>query len=119
MAINLAFFEEATGSSISTTEYSFTNNSTTIATQTTKCVIEVWIDFVNMVAGDEYLVALREKVVTGGTQRKMTIANPIGVQDRPLVWSSSFIVGVGWDVTVQLITGSARTVTWSIRGITE
>jgi hypothetical protein len=106
MAIDNALFE-FNAQNVSTTEYSLTNNSTTIATQTTDAVISVWLDCPNMVAGDEFLVALREKVTGSGTQRKVKLASLIGVQDAPFI-SSPFQVGNGWDVTLQRIAAAAR-----------
>ena len=114
MALNLALYTQS-AVSISTTEYSLTNNSTTIATKTDNVVITIWIELVNMIAGDEYEIALREKVVSGGTQRKNILANLIGVQGDPMFVSGPFHVGQGWDVTMTRIAGADRTFSWSIR----
>lgn len=116
MALNTALYSD-TGTTISTTEYSLTNDSTSVASQTTDAVISIWIDFVNMAAGDEYEVALREQVYSGGTQRRIVLGNLIGAQAEPFV-KSGVQVGHGWDVTVTKIAGTDRSISWTIRGVT-
>ena len=116
MAINNALFEQ-NNQSIGSTEYSLTNNSTTIATQTTDAVISIWIDCPNMAAGDEFEIFLREKVTAAGTQRQISLAVLTGPQSEPFI-SSPFQVGNGWDVTMQKIAGTDRNFSWSIRGVT-
>jgi hypothetical protein len=117
MAINNALFEEATGSTISSTEYSLTNDSTSIAAQTTDAILSIWIDCSNMAAGDEYEIAVHEKVVTGGTARRTVLANLVGAQPDPYILSG-LQVGNGWDVTMDKIAGTDRSFTWSIRAVT-
>ena len=117
MALNTALYEEATGSTISTTEYSLVNDSTSIAAITTDAVISIWIDAVNMAAGDEFEVALQEKVVTGGTQRRTILGSLVGVQAAPWMLHS-VQVGMGWDVTLKKLAGTDRAFTWTIRAVT-
>lgn len=117
MALNNVLFEEASGSTIGTTEYSLTNDSTTIAAQTQAAVISIWIDCVNMAAGDEYEIAVHEKVVTGGTARRTVLANLVGAQPDPYVFNA-LQVGIGWDVTMDKLAGTDRSFTWTIRAVT-
>lgn len=105
------------GTTVSTTEYSLTNDSTSVATQTTDAVISVWIDFVNLAAGDEYEIALREQVVSGGTQRRIILGNVVGAQPDPWI-SPAFQVMHGWDVTLTKIAGTDRSISWNIRAVT-
>ena len=116
MAINNALYQQ-NNQSIGSTEYSLSNNSTTIASQTTDAVISVWIDCPNMAAGDEYAIFLREKVTSTSTQRKTQLSVLRGPQPGPFI-SSPFQVGNGWDVTMQKISGTDRNFSWSIRGVT-
>lgn len=116
MALNNALFQQNTVT-ISTTEYSLTNNSTTIASQTTDAVISIWIDVNNIAAGDQYEVALREQVTSSSTQRRIVLATLTGTQSDPFI-SSPYQVGNGWDVTMQKLTGTDRTFSWSIRAVT-
>jgi len=104
--------------SISTTEYSLPNNSTTLTPQTDDCILQIWLDVNAMAAGDEYQIRLYEKVQGGGTQRIAWQSNLVGAQSPPLWVSPSFILGNGWDVTMDKIAGTDRTIVWSLRKIT-
>jgi len=101
---------------IGTTEYSLPADSTTLAAQTDDCVLQVWIDFANMAAGDEYLWKIYEKI-NAGTQRVIAQGTVVGVQTSPVV-TPSLIVGDGWDVTVDKIAGTDRSIAWSLRKLT-
>lgn len=101
---------------IGATEYSLPANSTTLAAQTDDCVLQVWIDFDAMAAGDEYRIRLYEKI-NAGTARKVIDTRVSGDQSTPWV-SPSLIVGDGWDVTVQKIAGTDRSIPWSLRKLT-
>jgi hypothetical protein len=116
MAINNALFEFNT-QTIGTTLYSLTNNSTSIATQTTDAIVSVWIDTTNMAAGDEFEIFLLEKVTAAGSQRTTSLAVLVGAQPGPFI-SSPFQLGDGWDVAMQKVSGTDRAFSWSIRGIT-
>lgn len=101
--------------SISTTEYFLFANSTTASYQTTDAILQVVIDFVNMVAGDEYLVTIYEGA-EGTNARTLYKSTVIGVQTE--LWCSpAFVVGNKYEVSVDLIAGSARTVLWSLRTV--
>lgn len=114
MAISELYVD--TGTSISTTEYSLTNDSTSVATQTADAIIQVFIDFVNMVAGDQYEVKVLEKVYGAGSQRTILHSILTGPQATPFV-TPSLIVMHGWDVTVKRLAGSDRSISWSIRAV--
>ena len=103
---------------ISTTEYSLPSASTTRVAQTDKCVLQAFIDFNAMAAGDEYQVRIYEKQAAAGTQRIVEQWSLVGVQSTPLWTSPSLIVGEGWDVTVQRIAGTDRSIAWSLRKVT-
>ena len=113
MAITEAFTNSA---SISTTEYSLPNNSTTLTPQTDDGIYQVWIDFGAMTAADVYDVKIYEKVTSGGTQRTVSLSRLSGVQSGPFV-TPSLILLHGWDVTVDKISGTDRTISWSIRKV--
>lgn len=103
---------------ISTTEYSLPSDSTTRVSQTDDCVLQFFIDFANMVAGDQYRVRLYEKYAAAGTERLVEEWILTGVQSKPLFVSPSFIVGEGWDVTVLRLAGADRSILWSLRKVT-
>lgn len=114
MAITALYENSA---SISTTEYSLPNNSTTLTPKTDDGVFQVFINLTNMIAGDQYEIKFYEKVLAAGAQVLVATHVFTGAQAKPGFSAPSFIFMHGWDVTVKLITGSARTIEWSIRQV--
>ena len=113
----MAIAEYKTGTAtIGVTEYSLVTPGTTLASDTTSGVYQVYIDFANMAAGDEYNVEIKEKVVSGGTQRSIYSAQLEGAQTSPFV-TPTLILMHGWDVTVNKVAGTDRSVSWSIRQV--
>jgi hypothetical protein len=104
--------------SISTTEYSLPNASTSLTPQTDDCVLQTFIDFGNMIAGDSYQIRLYEKYAGAGTQRLVDEWVLNGLQSKPMLVIPSVILGEGWDVTVKRLSGSDRTIYWSLRKVT-
>lgn len=115
MALNVALYT-LSAVTIGATEYSIVNNSTTIATVSTPYVIQVVAYSSAMAAGDEFEIALQEKLLSGGTQRRIVLANLVGAQSEPF-WTDSYFVGVGWDVTLKKIAGTDRAWDASIRSV--
>lgn len=116
MSLNLALFTQS-ALSVAGTELSLTNGTSSIAVNTNNVVISIWLEVVNMAAGDEFELALYEKVLSGGTARRIILADLIGVQPDPIFVVPSFHVGIGWDVTLKRIAGSTETFNCSIRSI--
>jgi hypothetical protein len=113
MAIQEAFSGSAT---IGTTETSLVSGTTTLQNNTTDGIYQIWIDFSNMLAGDEYEIDIKEKVTSAGTQRNIFQSYIEGRQSSPFV-TPTLIFLHGWDVTVTKITGTDRVITWSIRQV--
>lgn len=103
--------------SISTTEYSLPNNSTTLTPITTDGVYQTFIDLTNMASGDRYVIRIKEKATSGGTQRTFYESVLEGEQGATLWVSPSLILLHGWDVTMQREAGSDRSISWSIRQV--
>lgn len=101
---------------VSTTEYSLVSNSTTLATDTSPGVYQVFIDFANMATGDEYNISIKEKVISSGTQQSIYSAQLEGVQTSPFV-TPTLILMQGWDVTVTKVSGTDTSISWSIRKV--
>lgn len=100
---------------ISGTEYFLASDSTTQVAQTNDCLLQVMIDFGTLQAGDSYAVNIYEKI--NGTQRPAMFEKIVnGVQDGPLVFPM-LLVGDGWDVGVKKLTGTDRTINWSLRQV--
>jgi hypothetical protein len=118
VAINLAY---ATGSAVS-----ITNSETSLATtggtggpqaKTDAGSFMLILDGVaNMVKGDEYLLRVYEKAVSGGTQRVIMSARLLNAQSEPFL-IPNLLLGVGWDITLQRISASSRAFDWSIRRV--
>lgn len=113
MPIAEAFTNTAT---ISTTEYSLPNNSTTLTPQTADGVYQVFVDLTNIGAADLFDLKIKEKVTSGGTQRVIYTATFASGQPGPFV-SPSLILMHGWDVTLIKTAGTDRAFSWSIRQV--
>jgi hypothetical protein len=114
MPISEAFVDSA---SIGTTEYSLTNDSTTLAAQAADGVYQLFLDLSALVAGDEYELKVYEKVSSAGTQRLVESFRFAGVQGSPHTVLPSLILMHGWDFTLQKIAGTDRSIGWSIRKV--
>lgn len=116
----MATFTEAYAQSavtVSTTEYSLTNNSTTLGAQTTDGVYELYLDTANMAAGDEYEVRVYEKVVGAGSQK---LAYPVFTLGGVQPFAFKLPLGVlmhGWEVSLKRTAGADRAFSWSIRQV--
>lgn len=113
MAITLV----SDSATISTTEYWLASDSTTKVDQTDDCVLQVWLDFAAMVAGDRYKIRVVEKV-NAGTQANAILEIIVDGVQANLVIIPSLIVGDGWEVGVIRMAGSDRTIAWSLRKLT-
>lgn len=116
MAFTEAFKQDSV--TVSTTEYSLTNNSTTIATQTADGAYSLWLDTSAMAAGDIYEIRIYEKVTSTASTAKLkgqviTLADAQG-------GSYECYLGVlmnGWDVTLKRTAGTDRAFSWAIRQV--
>lgn len=99
---------------IGASEYSLVNNSTSIATDTTPGVYQLFVDVANLAAGDQFEFVMREKVITGGSQRTVKLATLTGAQPEPFV-TGSFHLCNGWDFTIKKLAGTDRSMSWSVR----
>lgn len=113
MAITEAYTGTAT---VGVTGLSLVSGTTTLQSVATPAVIQVLIDTVNMVAGDEYEIDIKDKVISGGVQRSIYMATLDGRQSGPFL-TASLIVYHGWDVTLTKVTGTDRSFSWSIRKV--
>lgn len=114
MAISELYTNTAT---ISTTEYSLTNNSTSLQALGTDGVIQVFLDLNAMIAGDQYQFRIYEKVTSGGTQRVLYEAIVTGPQSPPLMAFPALVLIEGWEVTGKKLAGTDRSIRWSIRSV--
>lgn len=101
--------------SIGATEWSVTNNSSTIATNTDDGYVSLWVDASNLAKGDVYRIRFYEKVRSGSTQRKTEEWPLMGDHSGNFQTPSMGPVLHGWDFTIQKIAGTDRTFDASIR----
>lgn len=114
MAISEAYSGSA---SIGTTEYSLVNNSTSIASETNDGVYQVFLDLNALTATEVYEFKVYEKVTSSATQRIVYQVRMSGVQSAPNWVSPSLLLLHGWDATLDKISGTDRTILWSIRRV--
>ena len=113
MPISAPYEDTAT---IGTTPFSLPNNSTTLTPITVDGVYQVFIDLAAMTVTEEYQIVVLEKVTAAGAQREVFRATVEGTTSPAWV-SPSLILMHGWDVQVTKLTGTDRSIGWSIRQV--
>jgi hypothetical protein len=101
------------------TEWDLPTDTSFVAdAQTDDGIFQVFLDLNALVDSDTVAFRAYEKVQAADTQRaffRQDIANAQGAEDN---WvSPSFILLHGWTFTLQMVSATARTITWSIRKI--
>lgn len=113
MAVTAAY--EQTALSVSTTELSLINGTSTLTANTTAGVYQLFIDGVaNMAKGDEFLVRITEKVRSGGTARIVFQTKISDAQAEAFVAPPLMLLN-GWHMTLTRTAGSDRAFDTSIR----
>lgn len=114
MAISEAFQSSAT---ISTTERYLAADSTVASWQTADGVYQLFLDLSALAAGDIFQIKCYERVASGGTTRVVWIDNVTGPLDSPNLVTPSLILLHGWDFSLVKISGTDRSIAWSIRKV--
>ena len=117
MAINLALYE-FDAQTINTTEVDLTSNTTTLQARTADGFYSLFLDCNNMTATERYRLRIYEKATAAATQRIVQEVELFGVQPEPIYVSPGLPLGNGWTFSLQLLQGTARTFSWSIRAVT-
>lgn len=100
--------------SIGTTEYFLASDSTTATYQTDDCALQVWLDLTNLAAGDVYQVSIYEKI--NGSSALVVDRWFVSANTEGDAWvMPTLLVGEGWEVGVKKISGTNRTIGWSLR----
>lgn len=104
---------------ISTAEYSLPANTDVgvPTSQTTAGIFSFFLDLGNLAAGDSFRFRLYEKYDAAGTQRLAEEWIFSGAQSKPGFVTPPFTIGAGWDFTALKLSGSDRTIYWSIRRV--
>ncbi len=114
----MAFAQPYSGTlTISTTEQSLISGNSTLQSNTTAGVYELWLDLSALAAGDGVQLKLKEKVISGGTQNIAEGPVYSGPQSPPIVIYVSSILMNGWDITLTQTGGVARAIPYSIRQV--
>lgn len=112
MAITEAFTGTET---VGTTEHSMTTDTAGPDTETSDGVFQAFIDANAIAAGDVFEFKVYEKVLSSSTQRLVFSASIANAQGAPIWVSPSLILMHGWDMTLKKISGTDRSIDWSIR----
>ena len=113
MAITIDAFEGS--ETVGTTEHSLTTDTAGPDADTTEGVFQAYIDLSAMAAGDIFEFKVYETVATSsGTQRLVYTATFKDAQPSPIFASLPLILGVGWDMTLEKISGTDRAIVWRI-----
>lgn len=114
MAISEAF----SGSfAVSTTEYDLPSASTTLSSQTTDGVYQVFLDLNALTSTEEYRLRIYEKTRSSSTQRIVEEVIISGAQTQPVYVTPALLLLHGWTVTLKKNQGTDRTIEWSIRQV--
>lgn len=102
---------------IGTTEHFLASNSTTATYQTTDGVYQCWLELNNLATGDEYQIRVYEKISSGGTARVVMEWVVGGAQNTPNWVTPSLILLHGWEFSLKKLSGTDRSIAWSIRSV--
>lgn len=111
----MAITEYTFSETISTTEWSLTTDTAGPDTQTDDGMVQVFVDLSALLAGDVFELAMYEKVASGATQRQVWTTRFAGAQGVPLWAGPANVVMHGWDYTLLKISGTDRSIEWSVR----
>jgi hypothetical protein len=114
----VAITEYASGTAtVGTTEWSLTTNTAGPDVQTDDGVYQFFLDMSALVAGDQFVLVVYEKVLSGGTQRVVFRAFIANAQSDPVWVSPSLVLMHGWEATIVKMAGTDRSIDFSVRRI--
>jgi hypothetical protein len=122
MAINIAYYSTGTSyGSATNTEKSLPSSTTSTGRSAIAStgIFQLYLDLTNMATSDEFRLRWYETVNSLATSSYGAFLDQtfVGPQSPPLFVSPAFTLCDGWDVTLSLTTGSARTFAWGIKKI--
>ena len=101
--------------SIGTTPFSLPNNSTTLTPMTDAQDVSAWVKFASLAVADRFQVEILDKMTGMGdaqeTVEKFIVQGP----GSPVILTPFIPLIHGWDIRVTKLSGTDRTVTWSLR----
>lgn len=115
MAISEAF--ELDGVTVGTAPISVVSGTTTVTSQTTAGIYQLWVDALAMAKGDEFKIKGLEVVeATGNVRKTFFQATLQGVQTEVFV-TPTFILMNGWNWTIEKVAGTDRAFDASLRKV--
>lgn len=113
MAITLNAFSGS--ETVSTTEWSLTTDTAGPDVDTTTGIFQPFLDLNAVAAGDIFEFKVYDKISgTGDTQRVIYSAQFSGSQSTPIWVGPTLILGHGWDMTLDKLSGTDRLILWRI-----
>lgn len=106
-------YQSYSGQSIGTTETSLTTNTSGPDLDTTFGNFALTLDKADLALGDEYVLRVYDKAVSGGTQRLVESFSVVA-DARPMLKTVFFDLAYGWDITLQKTAGTTRSFSWRI-----
>jgi hypothetical protein len=108
-----------TAQTISTTEIDLTSNTSSIASNTTDGIYQLFLDLNAMTATESYRLRIKEKATPSSSQRNVQEVFFTGAQtDEPIYVTPALLLGEGWTFTFTKMQGTDRAFSWSIRAVT-
>lgn len=101
--------------SITTTEWSLVTDTAGPDVDTRKGFFVAQVDLSALASTDVYRLRIYEKVLTGSSQKLIFDAHLTGVQASPIYETPPLMLMHGWDMTIVKVSGTDRTITWSVR----
>lgn len=101
---------------IGTTEWFLASDSSSATYQTSDCVVQLFLDLSALTVTETYVLSWYEKV-NAGTARVFSTTTFTGVQTPAHYASLQYIVGEGWEVSLDKTAGTDRAIAWSLRTV--
>jgi 2-phosphoglycerate kinase len=102
---------------VNTNELSLVTGTSTLGASTIAASGEADIDLSALASGDAVRVRVREKIVAAGSQVVLFDTTYAGPLQEPGLKIPLGLMVNGWDVTVQKVGGTTRSVPYSIRAV--
>lgn len=112
MAVTEAYTLSAV--TVGATELSIVSGTTTLQAVATAGAYQLVLDAANMAKGDEFLIRVYEKALSGGTKRQIASWSLLGAQAELFATPALMLLN-GWDFTIQKAAGTDRAFSASIR----
>lgn len=112
----MAYTVTTNSATVGTTEYFLMGNATTASYQTTDARVSFMLDLSAMAAGDQYEIKVYEKA--DGTNARVLYRATLSGAQSDLFVSPEFSLAVGWEISVDKIAGTDRSIKWTTYVIT-